>query len=853
MLTLTRHDWRGGSTSTATDLRGFRWPLSSILGDQNWERMLVDVNGRSATPETVCGDGDHVEYAVLPAGVAPLFAPFVVGQWLLNKGIAEASRALADRPPKQPTREEDSPTVQFSGRQNTVGAGVPIPIVFGELRVAGHIIETYTDVRFDQLAADSEIITAIGQTSETEVVARRLNTRIVVSHGPVESITAIEIDDNPIEDIPGILYQTILGAEDQKHAVGFDETKSTLSVETTVPQASPQTKTTSNEVTALEVELSFGQGLYEFTSDGQLQTREVEVKIEYRPDATGSYTDAGTFTISGATRSPKSWWIRFENLAQRIYQVQVTRVTADNVDPNIQDEFRFESLVEAVEGARAHPGLAQFAVRQVPQEQSRTPGSYSAIVKGINRIRQYTTTSSYTRGWTDNPAWCCLWFICSKRHGLGKYYDYDSLSDSMLQSFIDWAAHCDEIVDGQRRCTFNYALDTRQRGVDVLNIFTRGSDAFLVEEGGEFRVVIDEAAPVSRYYTEARYERESLEYTLLSPDTLGSRITAEFLNEDQDYERDALIIHDDTVGDGVDFVDETLELYGVTRIRQIERQIQKFLASNRLQRRVASFECGVSSIGLKAGDVIGLASITGKIGIGNGRVREISGDARKIRLDRQVTLATGTTYEVTLIYDASGAVDVQEVTADLLDSPTDWISLARTDTTLSPGDQYSIGAVDSTIEKFRVVETSLGDSLRRKVTAVYYDPDVYTQTITAVSDSAPRTVKSDLFPGAVTNLQLVEREPQTAAADSVKVIDVSWTLPTATTATSAVAISHYEIWRRISTQLYRFEGQSVGQSFTIADSVAPSTTYEVAVIAVSPSGKKRAVQNATSTTITTTA
>lgn len=92
-------------------------------------------------------------------------------------------------------------------------------------------------------------------------------------------------------------------------------------------------------------------------------------------------------------------------------------------------------------------------------------------------VRVYSDAVTYTRKATTNPAWVALDLITSRRSGLG--YDWSRIN---IQSFLDWAARCDETITSTvptgspatyatvPRYTFNGVIDSKKSYQDWINL-----------------------------------------------------------------------------------------------------------------------------------------------------------------------------------------------------------------------------------------------------------------------------------------------------------------------------------------------------------------------------------------------
>lgn len=76
-----------------------------------------------------------------------------------------------------------------------------------------------------------------------------------------------------------------------------------------------------------------------------------------------------------------------------------------------------------------------------PAKVSPEDAEASAVIAGLNDIRIYSNTTTYSTGYTTNRAWQILHMLCNKRWGYG--LDYARID---IQSFIDAATWCAQAV-----------------------------------------------------------------------------------------------------------------------------------------------------------------------------------------------------------------------------------------------------------------------------------------------------------------------------------------------------------------------------------------------------------------------
>ena len=124
----------------------------------------------------------------------------------------------------------------------------------------------------------------------------------------------------------------------------------------------------------------------------------------------------------------------------------------------------------------------------------------TAVVKG-RKIRVYTTKNQYTTKYSENPAWVMFDFLTSY-NGLGLGLNNDGTPNDELikelfdlDSFIESAAFCDELVDGEPRFTFNMVFDSQTSARNLIDEIYRSCRGGLFTKNGKLQFKIDKAEP----------------------------------------------------------------------------------------------------------------------------------------------------------------------------------------------------------------------------------------------------------------------------------------------------------------------------------------------------------------------
>ena len=845
-------------------------------------KAVCEWNGRRTTdadrPRLV-GAGDKLIIVEAPGD--PISAIVALGTWLtatftvpqlifgalalLTTTYSIVSALTAKQNARISGRGDDFEDVRrFTGIQTSVGGGVPIPVIFGEVRTGGHIIESYNRPQYSYVFRNEAPEGVVFQrnpfgsdNSGTAIGAETLNTRIAWCWGPIESVTSLEIDDNPVENLAGMSTESVLGTIDQEQLEGFTEPR----VEKDITQLITATdgahiETTGVAVDAVEVQLTFTQGLFNVDNHGSFVNRDVQIKVELAPTG-GAYVEIGTFTARNNTPSPMDVWFRLRSSTRGIKDVRITRVTADTTNDRIQDKFVWNTMIEERVGTHTHPGIAQTGFLQVPQSQTNVPKDYTALVRGLNDIRIYTTPTTYVESFTSNVSWCFLRWLTDRDFGLGRFYSYDDNVD--IQAFIDWAEHCDDLVsDGlggfETRCRLDWVMNREISVHQIREIFAKAGDADLIERGGYWTVVLHKDQPVSNLISPGSYRRDSLESTFLSAEEETPTLAGTFQNRNRNFREDSITAIDSGIDATLQSIPpETIVYRGVTRASQVKRSLLKSIQFSRIADEMIKVNVGLAGIGLRAGDIVQVGTPTGQHGIGGGRVVSVSDDQKSLVLDQDVTLDAAKSYDISVRHDPS--IESLPIESPAATETTNVVTVTSPSWSerLIPGRVYTIGEVGLGKSLFRVLSRTLRDDYSTDLEMHKYAVGMFDVDLKMDVEPIVHTIADPRKPpGAVTDVNIrVEviygyagSSGGTARYEVAHSVFFGWRAPD-----SIPVASSYDIYQRIkpsspqSSDIAPFHvihsGPGTSHIFqTSTGSDTAGITYEIKVVSVSHEGKK---------------
>lgn len=286
--------------------------LQGLPSPESW---LVGLNGvpvKTEEYETLCpvagdmltlvhtpegGDGGAKDIIRLIALITlAIFAPQLAAMWLpagLDVGItaAVASAAItvggamiinALLPPPKPTFDDDQSqqTYGADGPKNTARPGAAVPVVYGQYRYGGNIIDLFTKQEGDD---------------------QYLYMRTVLNDGEIDSISAVEINDQPYENYYHVQQRLTYGLETEEKNDWFNNTIRLVNRNVQIT-GTPLIHQTDGEVDKLRIDILAPGGIVHFDPDDEGHARRhwVDLTVEYR--------EIGSPTWLGL---PLSQWIDF--------------------------------------------------------------------------------------------------------------------------------------------------------------------------------------------------------------------------------------------------------------------------------------------------------------------------------------------------------------------------------------------------------------------------------------------------------------------------------------------------------------------------------------------------------------
>ena len=239
--------------------------------------------------------------------------------------------------------------------------------------------------------------------------------------------------------------------------------------------------------------------------------------------------------------------------------------THDQVVDPIVGGATHEERVEKVGSLR---DVAYLAIT-VPRSQKIDMNyNLTAIVKG-RKIRVYTSAYSYEVKYSENPAWVRFDFLTSY-NGLGlAVNNYGNISDDLISelfdidSFVEAAEFCDELVDGAPRFTFNMIFDSQTSARTLIDEIYRSCRGGLFLKNGKLQFKIDKAEPVSKVFVGKDIIKGSETFETLPKEEHYDILKCEYISPDHEWQKVEAFAEIPEYRDGVP-IEHSVNIYSCT-------------------------------------------------------------------------------------------------------------------------------------------------------------------------------------------------------------------------------------------------------------------------------------------------
>lgn len=667
-------------------------------------------------------------------------------------------------PPAKPDRPKINPSYDWNNAQAQTGQGNALAVTYGTMRTAGQVLAQH-----------------VSSNGENQY----LNVLLCGGEGPIDNISDIRINDNPLSYYKDVIAETRLGENDQAVIANFNDTyvDQALAYELATDHSWVTHQTSGDAVEGLETTLQFPYGLYHMKDDGGLGNASVAVELQYRKVGDGDWRNINVSTISAANNTAFQRTYRIDHLSPAQYEIRARCVSKSGTDTRYSTRVFWTQLSSIIYDDFARPGKALVGIRALATNQ--LSGGMPSITWLQTRDKVWVWnegTGQYEQKPATNPAWVAYDMIHRCRQiknihtGNFEFIAQGAPASRVLyQDFANWAAFCDD-----RKLTFNYIYDTATDLWTALQKPEGVGRGKVIMRGTRFGCVCDAPGQPVQLFTVGNIVADQFKETFVGLKDRANAIEITFVNKDKDYQKDIITAY----ADDYDFTTEPnitqITLDGATTVAQAYREGKYRLRLNQYLRRTVDHSADIDAIACQINDVVLLAHDVPQWGF-SGRLLEAT--ATTLQFDRQVTLKPNTSYAVALqITDpaAETAQGVQNIVTVGIqgvaeETTTDTVTLTSPLSNVPlKWDLYSFGETSKVIKPFRVLNISRDQDLRRKISCIEYIEEIYTE-----ATDIPRLDYSALEDGVfeVTNISVAEQTYRQKDGTMVSDLVCAWTVP----------------------------------------------------------------------------
>ena len=719
---------------------------------------------------------------------------------------------------KADTVEVDS-SYNWSNAESQTGQGNALAVTYGTMRTAGQVLAQH-------VSSDDE--------------DQYLSILLCGGEGPIDSISDIRINDNPISYYNDVTVETLLGTNDQAAISNFNDTydDQSLAYELDNDDTWHTEQTEGDAVQGLEVTLSFPYGLYYVNDDSSLGNASVTVVMQYRIVDATSWTDFSTATITAAKNTAFFRTYRLDNLTAAQYDVRAKCTYKSGTSTRYSTKVYWTQLSSIMYDDFARPGKVLVGIKALAT--SQLSGSTPVITWLQTREKVWVwnaETSAYEQQAATNPAWAAYDIIHRCRQitnintGAAQYLVQGaSASMALYQDFVSWAAFCDDYS-----LTFNYIFDTANDLWTSLQKPEGVGRGKVIMRGTKFGCVCDAPGDPVQMFTVGNIITDKFKETFVSLKDRANAIEVSFPNKDKAYEREFITVYADNYDEASEPNITQITMDGITTVDQAYREAKYRLRLNQYLVRTVEYSADIDAIACQINDVVLLAHDVPQWGF-SGRL--LAATATTLQLDRAVMLEPDTSYVIALQITNTAATTIDEVQSIVTvvvegvteETTTDTITLTSTLATVPiKWDLYSFGKTSKVLKPFRVLNISRDQDLKRKITCLEYIEEVYTE-----ATDVPEINYSELDTMVeVSSVSVAEETYRQKDGTMISDLNIAWIIPRTTT----TVISGYKVLYSIDAgSTWTLVCSGITTRSTSIDGVKTETTYLVKVCTINDLG-----------------
>lgn len=658
--------------------------------------------------------------------------------------------ALTPTPKIDISNTEQSNTYGWGVMQSLTGQGQVLPVVYGTVKTAGMMLQRHV---------------------VSDGTKQYLNVLYCLAEGPIDGIDHIKINGNDLENFEGIEIDKRLGDAVQDIIPNFNDSYADTGLAYELNPGKDWSTVTldGNTAQAIEVTVSFPQGLYYSNDSGNPDWTSVTIEAQYKkvgdigwkqiPIKSENTSGEGTIRAKETKAFYRVWGVRDLEPAQ--YEVRMRCTAKANTTIRCANKIQWSGVTQIIYDDFSYPGKALLGVKALATDQLNS--SDPQMTCEVTRSKAYVwnpISNAYEEKPANNPAWACYDILhhCVK---YGERYEVYGVPKECMDyyAFEAWANNCEK-----EHIEFNYLYDSAMQLTDALTYPARVGMGSIIIVGTKYSCVYDSPAVPSQLFTVANIKKGSFREEFQGASERANAIEISYINKDKDYERDVLTVFDDSYDSADAYTQPTqVELMGCTSTKQAYKYGKRKLRSNKYEIRTISFDAFTDAIACSIGQVILVQHDLTDWGCG-GRVVAVEG--------KTVTLNQEIPADCTIIRVRDNTTnDLHETSIKSIEKDKVVVEDAAG---FSEDAVFTAGTNQRDAKQFRVISLEKNDSeITRTITAVEYYPELYDSDL----DKMPAITQAPEKIDPPRNLMLKTENILKATGETEAVIHCSWLPP----------------------------------------------------------------------------
>jgi len=554
------------------------------------------------------------------------------------------------------------------------------------------------------------------------------------------SVTSPQDSDFNFQDV-GLDFRD--GTANQTFISGIKNIETEVGIGTEVTTSNPVTHTVSQStINAVRVTLQFPSMQF-FNNEGGIDGVEVQLRIKVIEND-GTTTTAVDDTVKG--RSTNSYFRDYLiNLASGTsfpVQIRVERVTADSLDANTVNAFRFASATNIIMKQNAYPNTAHTALRfsaekfpRIPNRRYKIRGikikipsnaSVNATHGNLTYAGTWNGTFKASKEWCSDPAWILYDLLTNDRYGC-------NIAESSLDkfSFKTVSEYCGALVDAgngdgstEPRFSVNANITQQTSAFNLINALCSSMRAIAFYAAGSVSISQDAEGKATKYiFNNSNITEDGFVYNGSSLKTRHTVINVQYfdmITQELDIET---VEADAATQTKYGVVTKTIKAFACTSRGQAARLGKWFLFNEQNSGETCAFQTTSAAGALvRCGDIIEIADSL-KAGVRRGGLLSSVTSTTVVVLDDSASTDIPTSNSPTIsIVMPDGSVETKTISS--ASGATITVSSAFS-TTPNVNAPYVLESSTLETTTWRVVSVSENDDTTYSITALEHDEGKY--------------------------------------------------------------------------------------------------------------------------------